>query len=79
MSDDPTPFQKLLIDARGDVSQRVTAKDFGVSVQYYNDLEKGRRGPNPVLINRLAVFYGLGDEKRKQWHRLCARQVGWDV
>ena len=74
-------FPEMLKAVRcgGEFSQSFMAEKIGYSVQYWCDLEKGRRNPSVEFVNRLCNYMGRKQHGRLEWHRAAARAHGWEV
>ena len=44
------------------LSCRGLAKEVGVSVSYYSEIENGKRQPSPKLVGAMADFFGVEEE-----------------
>ena len=74
-------FADMLVEVRTNVemSQTAFAKALGISPQYLNDLEHGRRLGSVAFVNSLCDLMGRGPKGRKEWHMAGARSHGWEV
>lgn len=73
-------FLEMLADVR---SHHDTSKDLaeklGISTQYLNDIERGRKRPSRQFVDRICTYLGRGPKGRQAWHLAAARAHGWEV
>lgn len=69
-------FGEWLKVVRGSKTQVEMATRLGISKQYWNDLERGRRGPSRRVVGLLIDAFNID---RTAMHRFAARAHGWDV
>lgn len=62
-----------------DISRQDLARDLSISPQYLCDLEKGRRMPSVVLVERICKYLSRGPKGRRDWHIAGAKSHGWEV
>ena len=72
-------FQEMVLELRAgmEMTQQTFAKMIGISPQYLNDLEKGRRLPSVAVTDK--ICNDRGPKGRLEWHLAGARAHGWDV
>ena len=71
---------RLLVKLRQrlDLSQKDMAERLGITPQFVNDLEHGRRLLSPRLVDLISIIWLRREEARK-WQRAGARSRGWIV
>lgn len=82
MSVIPGPFAKKLYKIRRvtGAEQKAFAKAIGVSLQWYNDIESGRRAPSLKFVRKLELWLQeKGIPNTRGLHLLAAREHGWEI
>lgn len=75
------PFAEMLATVRGSLgkTQAAMANDLGISPQYLNDLERGRRSPSVAVVDRICTYLGRGPAGVREWHIAGAAAHGWKL